>query len=162
MKWPNCWVGDGSLSRCERRRESSTSLSSSATTFRPGRVEPIALHTDTAEAATAAASAIDDKKGLDLVLLDVSKVIVVTDVFVIATGTSRRHVKTLAEEIEANLKLLDRVALRREGVEEGNWVLLDFGDIVVHLFDEETRRYYDLERLWRDAPRLAFEPASGR
>lgn len=84
-----------------------------------------------------------------------------TDVFVIATGTSRRHVRTLAEEIEANLSILDRKALRREGMEDGSWVLLDFGDIVVHLFDEETRAYYDLERLWRDAPRLAFEPAPG-
>ena len=87
--------------------------------------------------------------------------IVLTDVFVIATGTSRRHVKTLAEEIEASLKLLDRRPLRREGVEEGNWVLLDFGDLVVHLFDEETRAYYDLERLWRDAPRLAVQRAAG-
>ena len=118
------------------------------------------MHADTAEAADAAASAIDDKKGLDLVLLDVSSVIVLTDVFVIATGTSRRHVKTLAEEIEARLKGLDRKPLRREGVEEGTWVLLDFGDLVIHLFDEETRAYYELERLWRDAPRLAFEPAA--
>jgi len=86
---------------------------------------------------------------------------VLTDVFVIATGTSRRHVKTLAEEIEARLSPLDRKPLRREGVEEGNWVLLDFGDLVVHLFDAETRAYYDLERLWRDAPRVVFEPASG-
>lgn len=87
--------------------------------------------------------------------------IVLTDVFVIATGTSRRHVRTLAEEIEARLSDLDRKALRREGIEEGSWALLDFGDIVVHLFDEETRAYYDLERLWRDAPRMAFEAASG-
>ena len=94
-------------------------------------------------------------------MLDVSSVIVLTDVFVIATGTSRRHVKTLAEEIEVSLKRLDRRPLRREGVEEGNWVLLDFGDLVVHLFDEETRAYYDLERLWRDAPRLAVQPAAG-
>ena len=94
-------------------------------------------------------------------VLDVSSVIVLTDVFVIATGTSRRHVKTLAEEIEAQLKQLDRRPLRREGVEEGSWVLIDFGDVVVHLFDEETRAYYDLERLWRDAPRLAVQPAAG-
>jgi ribosome-associated protein len=139
----------------------STSLSSSETTFRLGRVEPIALHTDTAEAAEAAASAIDGKNGLDVVLLDVSTVIVLTDVFVIATGTSRRHVRTLGEEIEAKLSDLDRKPLRREGVEEGSWVLLDFGDFVVHLFDEETRRYYELERLWSDAPRIAFERASG-
>ncbi|MDP2623801.1 MAG: ribosome silencing factor [Actinomycetota bacterium] len=119
------------------------------------------MHPDTAEAAEAAASAIDDKKGLDPVLLDVSLVIVITDVFVIASGTSRRHVLTLAEEVEARLAEHDRKPLRREGVSDATWVLLDFGDIVVHVFDEETRRYYDLERLWRDAPRMAFETASG-
>jgi ribosome-associated protein len=140
---------------------SSTYLSSWATTSRPGRVEPIALHTDTAEAAEAAASAVDDKKGLDVALLDVSSVIVLTDVFVIATGTSRRHVRSLAEEVEVRLATLDRKPLRREGLEDAGWVLLDFGDIVIHLFDAETRRYYDLERLWQDAPRLAFQAASG-
>lgn len=103
----------------------------------------------------------DDKKGLDVALLDVSSVIVLTDVFVIATGTSRRHVLSLAEEVEARLALLDRKPLRREGLDDAGWVLLDFGDIVIHLFDAETRRYYDLERLWRDAPRLAFQAASG-
>jgi ribosome-associated protein len=138
-----------------------TYLSSLETTSRPGRVEPIALHTDTAEAAEAAASAIDDMKGLDVALLDVSSVIVLTDVFVIATGTSRRHVLSLSEEVESRLSTMDRKPLRREGVEDAGWVLLDFGDIVVHVFDAETRRYYDLERLWRDAPRLAFEPAPG-
>ncbi|MEX1208623.1 MAG: ribosome silencing factor [Acidimicrobiia bacterium] len=140
---------------------SSTYLSSWATISRPGRVEPIALHKDTSEAAEAAASAVDDKKGLDVALLDVSSVIVLTDVFVIATGTSRRHVLSLAEEVEARLAALDRKPLRREGLEDAGWVLLDFGDIVVHLFDAETRRYYDLERLWRDAPRLAFQAAAG-
>ena len=90
-----------------------------------------------------------------------SSVIVLTDVFVIVSGTSRRHVLTLAEEVELRLKTLDRRPLRREGVEGATWVLLDFGDLVVHVFDEETRRYYDLERLWRDAPRVAFEAAAG-
>jgi ribosome-associated protein len=106
------------------------------------------------------ATAIDDKKGLDVVLLDVSGLLVITDVFVIATGTSRRHVRTLAEETEAQLKKAnDRRPLRREGMDDSTWVLLDYGDVVVHVFDEETRAYYDLERLWGDAPRLDFEPA---
>ncbi|CAN5415540.1 hypothetical protein BH24ACT7_BH24ACT7_17090 [soil metagenome] len=82
-----------------------------------------------------------------------------TDVFVIGTGTSNRHVKTLVDEVEAQMKqAIDRKPLRREGVEHARWVLLDYGDIVVHVFDAETRDYYDLERLWADAPRIAFEP----
>jgi ribosome-associated protein len=84
---------------------------------------------------------------------------VLTDVFIIASGTSRRHVMTLAEETGMQLKAHDRRPLRREGMEDGTWVLLDYGDVVIHLFDVETRAYYDLERLWADAPRLAFEPA---
>ena len=83
-----------------------------------------------------------------------------TDVFVIASGTSRRHVISLAEEAEMQLKSQDRRPLRREGMDDGTWVLLDYGDVIVHVFDQETRTYYDLERLWADAPRLAFEPAA--
>jgi ribosome-associated protein len=94
------------------------------------------------------------------VLLDVSELIVVTDVFVIASGTSNRHVRTLADEAEGQLKVgLSRQALRREGREYSRWVLLDYGDMVVHVFDQETRDYYELERLWADAPVIEFEPA---
>lgn len=82
-----------------------------------------------------------------------------TDVFIIASGTSRRHVMAIAEETGLQLKTHDRRPLHREGMGDGTWVLLDYGDVVVHLFDVETRAYYDLERLWADAPRLAFEPA---
>ena len=108
------------------------------------------MHPETTGAAEAAVAAIDDKKGLDIVLLDVSKLLV----FVIATGTSRRHVRSLAEDVEASLKMHDRRPLRREGVEDATWVLLDYGDVIVHVFDGETRAYYDLERLWGDAPRV--------
>lgn len=95
-----------------------------------------------------------------MVLLDVSTLLVITDVFVIASGTSGRHVLTLADEVEARLGRLSRRPLRREGLEHASWVLLDYGDLVVHLFDEPTRRYYDLERLWIDAPRTEFDPAA--
>ena len=111
--------------------------------------------------ALAAAAAISDKKGFDVVLMDVSDLVVVTDVFLIATGTSSRHVKTLVEEVDRVLKEdLDRRPLRREGVEHGKWVLLDHGDVVVHAFDQETRDYYSLELLWADAPRIEYEPAA--
>ena len=119
----------------------------------------IPLHPETAATATAVASAIDDKKGLEIVLLDVSGLLVITDVFAIATGTSRRHVKTLAEETVAQLKADDRRPIRSEGLDDASWVVLDYGDVVVHVFDQETRAYYDLERLWGDAPRLDFAPA---
>lgn len=115
---------------------------------------PIAIHPETAEAVELAVATLDEKKGIDPLALDVSTVIVVTDVFIIVSGTSRPHVTTLAEEVEASLKALGRRPMRREGVEDARWVLLDFGDIVVHVFDPETREYYDLARLWSDAPRL--------
>jgi ribosome-associated protein len=104
----------------------------------------------------------DDKKGLGIVLLDVSALLVITDAFVIASGTSRRHVMTLAEAVEERLAGLGRRPLRREGLEDATWALLDFGDVVVHVFDEATRRYYDLERLWADAPRTDYEAAATR
>lgn len=104
--------------------------------------------------------AIADKKGIDVALLDVSGLLVITDVFIIASGTSRRHVLALADDVESALKLLDRRPLRREGMDDAKWLLLDFGDIVIHLFDVETRAYYDLERLWGDAERLGYKGAS--
>jgi ribosome-associated protein len=93
--------------------------------------------------------------------MDVSDLLVVTDIFVIATGASSRQVKTLVAEVERVLKEdLGRRPLRREGVEHGKWVLLDLGDVVVHAFDRETRDYYSLELLWADAPRIEYEPAA--
>ncbi len=85
----------------------------------------------------------------------------VTDVFVIASGTSNRHVRTLCDEVEEKLEdETRRRPLRREGREYSRWVLLDYGDVVIHVFDQETRDYYQLERLWADAPLIAYEPAS--
>jgi ribosome-associated protein len=115
---------------------------------------------DAIEAARTAAAAIDDKKGEDVVLLDLSGLLVVTDVFVVASGTSNRHVRSLVEDVEEALKAIGRRPLRREGVDYGAWVLLDYGDVVIHVFDKETRAYYELERLWADAPEIAFEPNS--
>jgi ribosome-associated protein len=92
----------------------------------------------------------------------VSALLVITDIFVIGSGTSRRHILTLAEAVEDRLKDVGRRPLRSEGLEDATWVLLDYGDFVVHLFDEPTRRYYDLERLWGDAPRTDFDPAANR
>ncbi|MFO7548698.1 MAG: ribosome silencing factor [Acidimicrobiia bacterium] len=109
--------------------------------------------------ALAAADAMSEKKGLDILLLDVGDLITITDVFVIATGTSRPHVQTLAEEVEKRLKESGRPPLRSEGRREAEWVLIDFGDVIVHVFQPEHRDFYGLERLWGDAPVIEWEPA---
>jgi ribosome-associated protein len=102
--------------------------------------------------ARVAADAIFNKKGLDIVLLDVEKVFFLSDVFVIATGTSRPHVQALAEHVEERLgESMGIKPIRVEGVTEGEWVLLDYGDIIVHLFQAEPRGFYSLERLWGDS-----------
>ena len=110
--------------------------------------------------ALCAARALDDKKGEDILILDVSGLLVVTDVFLLASGTSTRHVRSLMDDVEAALRELDRKPIRREGAEYGEWVLLDYGDVVIHVFDKETRDYYDLERLWADAPHVPFTPGA--
>ena len=90
-------------------------------------------------------------------LQDVRELIVITDYFVITSGDSQRQVRTIVEEVERALRDLGMKPIRREGVEDNRWVLLDFVDVVVHVFAPEERDYYDLERLWRDAPVLQWE-----
>jgi ribosome-associated protein len=109
---------------------------------------------DLAEAAARAASS---KQGRDVVILDVRDLIVITDYFVIASGSSDRQVRTIAEEIERALREQGLKPVRREGERDGRWVLLDFVDFVAHVFLDDDRAYYDLERLWADAPRVAWE-----
>ena len=107
-----------------------------------------------------AAAAAADKKAGDIVILDVSKLLVITDHFLICSGNTERQVKTIAEEIE--LRLVERAgmkAARREGEREARWVVLDFVDFVVHVFHRDDRHYYELERLWSDAPVVPFEEA---
>ena len=99
-----------------------------------------------------AALAADDKQGEDLVALDVSGPLPLTDIFLLATGRNERNVMSIAGEIEDKLIEAGAKPLRREGRSEGRWVLLDFGDLVVHVFHEEDRMYYSLERLWKDCP----------
>ncbi|HEX2850898.1 MAG TPA: ribosome silencing factor [Acidimicrobiales bacterium] len=111
--------------------------------------------------ATAAAQAADDKKATDTVILEVGPVLAITDLFVITSGSNDRLVRTIAEEVERKVKEVGGPApIRIEGLDDARWVLMDYGDFVVHVFLEEARRYYDLERLWSDAARVAWEPAS--
>lgn len=109
------------------------------------------------EAALAAARAASSKQAEGIAILDVQGLIVITDYFVICSAETERQVKTIVEEVEKTLRGLDRKPLRREGETEGRWVLLDYVDVVVHVFADEEREYYDLERLWRDAPRVALD-----
>ncbi|MCW4384642.1 ribosome silencing factor [Salinibacterium sp. SYSU T00001] len=103
---------------------------------------------------TIAATAADAKQASDLVALDVSEPLPFTDVFLLASGRNERNVLAIASEIEDRLVEAGSKPLRREGRTEGRWVLLDFGDIVVHVFHEEERIYYSLERLWKDCPAI--------
>jgi ribosome-associated protein len=101
-----------------------------------------------------------DTKAEDLVILDVRGLTSFTDYFVIISGRSTRHVQGLAEAIDSGLSA-KRISSRNcEGLKEGLWVLLDYNDVVVHVFYKETRAFYDLEGLWHDAPHIAPDPAA--
>ncbi|MFP5298275.1 MAG: ribosome silencing factor [Actinomycetota bacterium] len=105
-----------------------------------------------------AARAASAKKGERIVILDVSSQLVITDYFLICSGNTDRQVRTIAEEVEKHLFETYKIKpYRREGEREGHWVLLDYVDLVVHVFQKEDRDYYDLERLWADAQAVPFE-----
>jgi ribosome-associated protein len=111
--------------------------------------------------AVIAARAAADKKAEDTLALEVGEIIGIAEVFVITSGTNTRQVRTICDEVEAALKREDGEAPRSiEGLSDASWVLLDYGDLIVHVFLAETREYYALERLWTDAPRIAWEPSS--
>ncbi|MGO1770520.1 MAG: ribosome silencing factor [Microbacterium sp.] len=99
-----------------------------------------------------AATAADAKGGTDLVALDVSEPLPLVDVFLLVSGRSERNVAAIADEIEDEMVAAGFKRLRREGRQESRWVLVDFGDLVVHVFHDEERSFYALERLWKDCP----------
>ncbi len=103
------------------------------------------------ELAIAVTKALDEKKGMDIKLLKIDRVSSLADYFLICTGTSNTHVKTLCDYAEYTLENLGETMLGREGHRGNAWELLDYGCIVVHVFTEEARKFYDLERLWADA-----------
>ena len=114
---------------------------------------------DSRAVAVAAARAASDKQATAIVVLDVREPIVITDYFVICSAASRRQIRTVIDEIERVTRDLGVRPVRREGEGEAGWWLLDYFDVVVHVFSEEDREYYDLERLWRDAPEIDWESA---
>jgi ribosome-associated protein len=113
---------------------------------------------DSIESAKVAARVAAENKGQEIILLDLSKQTSIFDCFLIVTGTSRRQLHAIAEEIDRELKKLGEVRLRMSGYNESQWIAIDYGGIIVHLFDEEHRRYYDLEGLWGDSQRIDLEP----
>ena len=105
-----------------------------------------------------AARAADEKTAVDTVVLEVGEVLGIAEAFVITSAGNQRLVRTIAEEVEQQIKEAGGPGpLRVEGMSDARWVLMDYGDIVVHVFLEEARRYYDLERLWADAPRFDWQ-----
>jgi ribosome-associated protein len=112
---------------------------------------------DPRELALAAGRAAAEKQAEDVVILDVGAVIAITDLFLLCTGATQRQVKTIVDAIEERLRELGEHPVRREGGSENRWVLLDYVDVVIHVFAPEERDFYDLERLWRDAPVVPME-----
>ncbi|MEE1219251.1 MAG: ribosome silencing factor [Ruminococcus sp.] len=102
------------------------------------------------EQAVLAAKAISSKKGLDIQILEIGSVSVIADYMVIATGTSSTHVKALADEVEYQLDKSGVSVSHVEGYRSNTWILLDYIDVIVHVFSDEARDFYDLERLWQD------------
>jgi ribosome-associated protein len=105
-----------------------------------------------------ALKAAGEKKALEMVVLDLRDVASFTDYFVIASGTNERQVKAISDEVFERLKKAGTPAARVEGRQTAEWILLDYGDFIVHVFDDKARRFYDLERLWREAKRLELPP----
>ena len=105
-----------------------------------------------------AINAAAEKKALDLTVLDLRGISSFTDFFVIATGANRRQVQAIADEVSDQLKRKGSPAARVEGYQNAEWVLIDYGDFVVHVFDDKARRFYDLERLWRESRRRDLSP----
>jgi ribosome-associated protein len=120
-----------------------------------------ASDTSVPRAAYLAAAAADDKLGRDTVVLAMSDLLGVVDAFVVTSGRNVRQVRTLVDEIERRVKEGEgRAPIRVEGLRDGTWVLMDYGDFVVHVFLDETRDFYDLEHLWSAAPRVAWQEAA--
>lgn len=117
--------------------------------------------TDTAvNLARIAGQAAADRLATDIVLIDVSDRLAITDVFVIATGSNERQVEAIVDEVEEHLRRAGVKPLRREGKRDGRWVLLDYAEIVVHIQHSEERVFYSLERLWKDCPMIEFTDAA--
>ncbi len=109
------------------------------------------------EMARLAYHALDERKGEDIVMIDISGVSVMADYFIIANGSNENQVRALVDNVEEELGKAGYHVKQREGYGLGSWVLMDYGEIIVHVFDKENRLFYDLERIWRDGKRVEIE-----
>jgi ribosome-associated protein len=120
---------------------------------------PPGVSDEAMELAVVAARAADAKKGEDTLILAVGPVLAITDAFVVTSAANRRLVRTIADEIEAKVREhLGRAPVRTEGAHEQQWVLIDYGEVVIHVFADETRRFYEIERLYRDVAQIDWHP----
>lgn len=96
----------------------------------------------------------EDEKAIEISILHITELTIIADYFVICSGRNPIHVRSIGETIERTMRAEGMPAIRRDGIEQGRWAVMDFGSVIVHVFREEEREYYNLEDLWRDAPRL--------
>lgn len=111
-------------------------------------------HTLSKTMAKLAISALEDKKAEDLRIIDISEVSVVADYFIIATGSNRSQIQALADNVQETLGRAGYEMKQVEGYQTANWILIDYGDVIVHIFDKENRLFYNLERIWRDGKQI--------
>ena len=109
------------------------------------------------EIAKLAIAALEDKKAEDIKVIDISEVSVIADYFIIANGTNRNQIQTLSDNVEEKLGKAGVELKQVEGYDSANWVLLDFRDVIIHIFDKDNRLFYDLERIWRDGKMIEAE-----
>lgn len=109
------------------------------------------------EMARLACKALDDKKGQDIKVIDIHEVSVIADYFIIASGTNQNQVQAMVDNVEEELGRAGYEVKQIEGTKNSSWVLMDYGDLIVHVFDEENRLFYDLERIWRDGKVLDMD-----
>jgi ribosome-associated protein len=118
-------------------------------------VQAVTPYTDLDDEVKLAITSASEKKAFDIVAIDLREIASFTEFFVIASGANQRQVQAISDEINEQLKTqLNARVIRIEGYQTGEWILLDFGDFIVHIFEKKAREFYDLERLWRDAKRV--------
>ena len=116
---------------------------------------------DALRIAKVAAQAADEKQATDVTVLDVGEILAITDLFVVASAGNKRQVRTICDAItDAVRRETGRSPLSSEGVTEQQWILIDYGSVVIHVFDDETRRFYEIERLYRDVPAVSWRLVS--